>query len=129
MIKGIGIDSVEKNRVTKIFCKYGQKFQEKVLGLNEIHELSSKSGEHQKARYLSNNFACKEAVSKALGLGFREGVSLKEIEVLRDKKGKPHVKLSGNTQKISYELGMTNMHITITDTEHTSTALVIGESI
>jgi len=128
MIKGIGIDSVEKGRVSKIFSKYGKKFQNRVLGPNELKEMTSKSGAAQQVRYLSNNFACKEALSKALGLGFSNGVSLKEIEVLRDKKGKPYIKLSGNTQKISNTLDMHYLHVTITDTRNISTAFVIGES-
>ena len=68
-------------------------------------------------------------MSKALGLGFTNGVSLKEIEVLRDGRGKPYIALSGNTQKISNKLDMRNLHVTITDTRDTSTAFVIGESL
>ena len=129
MIKGIGIDSVEKDRISKIFSKYGKKFSKRILGPNEIKEMGSKSGAAQQVRYLSNNFACKEALSKALGLGFTNGVSLKEIEVLRDGRGKPYIVLSGNTQKISNKLDMRNLHVTITDTRDISTAFVIGESL
>ena len=39
MIKGIGIDSVEKDRVSKIFSKYGKKFPKRILGPNEIKEM------------------------------------------------------------------------------------------
>ena len=67
--------------------------------------------------------------SKTLGLGFTNGVSLKEIEVLRDGKGKPYIVLSGNTQKISNKLDIRNLHVTITDTRDISTAFVIGESL
>ena len=129
MIKGIGIDSVEKDRVFKIFSKYGKKFPKRILGPNEIKEMGSKSGATQQVRYLSNNCACKEALSKTLGLGFTNGVSLKEIEVLRDGKGKPYIVLSGNTQKISNKLDIRNLHVTITDTRDISTAFVIGESL
>lgn len=129
MIKGIGIDSVEKDRVSKIFSKYGKKFPKRILSPNEIKEMGSKSGAAQQVRYLSNNFACKEALSKTLGLGFTNGVSLKEIEVLRDGKGKPYIILSGNTQKISNKLDIRNLHVTITDTRDISTAFVIGESL
>jgi len=47
MIKGIGIDSVEKDRVSKIFSKYGKKFPKRILGPNEIKEMGSKSGAAQ----------------------------------------------------------------------------------
>ena len=127
MIKGIGIDSIEKDRIYRILSKHGYKFQDKILGPEEKKEIEIKSSQLQKARYLSNNFACKEALSKALGLGFAGGVSFKEIQILRDPKGKPYIKLSGNTKKISNKLDIQNIYVSITDTSNLSTAFVIGE--
>ena len=127
MIKGIGIDSVDQDRMARIFSRYGQKFQDKILGPSEKEELKIRSHKFQKIRYLSNNFACKEAFSKVLGLGFREGVSLKEIEILRNKNGKPYIHLSGNTHKIADRLEIKNINVSITDTNNLSTAFVIGE--
>ena len=127
MIKGIGIDSIEQDRIYRILSKYGYRFQDKILGPEEKKEIEIKSNKFQKVRYLSNNFACKEALSKALGLGIAGGVSFKEIQILRDPKGKPHVKLSGNTKKISNKLDIQNIYVSITDTSNLSTAFVIGE--
>ena len=127
MIKGIGIDSVDQDRMARIFSRYGQKFQDKILGPSEKEELKIRSHKFQKIRYLSNNFACKEAFSKVLGLGFREGVSLKEIEILRNESGKPYIHLSGNTHKIADRLEIKNINVSITDTNNLSTAFVIGE--
>lgn len=39
MITGIGIDSVDQDRITKIYSKFGQKFQDKILGPSEKEEL------------------------------------------------------------------------------------------
>ena len=128
MITGIGIDSVDQDRITKIYSKFGQKFQDKILGASEKEELKNKSNYFQKIRYLSNNFAGKEALSKALGTGFSEGVSLKEIEVLRDERGKPYIHLSGNTHAIAISLNLDKINLSITDTKNLSTAFVIGES-
>ena len=127
MIKGIGIDSVDQDRMARIFSRYGQKFQDKILGPSEKEELKIRSHKFQKIRYLSNNFACKEAFSKVLGLGFREGVCLKEIEILRNENGKPYIHLSGNTHKIADRLEIKNINVSITDTNNLSTAFVIGE--
>ena len=127
MIKGIGIDSVDQDRMARIFSRYGQKFQDKILGPSEKEELKIRSQKFQKIRYLSNNFACKEAFSKVLWLGFREGVSLKEIEILRNENGKPYIHLSGNTHKIADRLEIKNINVSITDTNNLSTAFVIGE--
>ena len=127
MIKGIGIDSVEKDRVSKIFSKYGERFQNKILSSNEKKEIIMKLSKLSKIRYLSNNFAGKEALSKVLGLGFSEGVSLKEIEILRNPKGKPYISLLGKTKIIAKDLDIKNLEVTITDTKNISTAFVIGE--
>ena len=127
MIKGIGIDSIEQDRIHRILSKYGYRFQNKILGPEENKEIEIKPNQFQKVRYLSNNFACKEALSKALGLGITGGVSFKEIQILRDPKGKPYVNLSGNTKKISNKLDIQNIYVSITDTSNLSTAFVIGE--
>jgi holo-[acyl-carrier protein] synthase len=99
----------------------------KSLGQKKKKEIEIKSNQFQKARYLSNNFACKEALSKVLGLGLAGGVSFKEIQILRDRRGKPYINLSGDTKKISNNLGIQNIYVSITDTSNLSTAFVIGE--
>jgi holo-[acyl-carrier protein] synthase len=127
MIKGIGIDSVDQDRISKIFIKYGKRFQDRILGPREKRDFEKKINQIQKIRYLSNNFACKEAFSKVLGLGFSKGVAIKEIEILRNDNGKPYIHLTGNTQKISNKLNIQNINVSITDTKDLSTAFVTGE--
>ncbi len=129
MIKGIGVDSVEKDRISKIYAKHGHRFQEKILSSSEKIELTKKPNDFSKIRYLSNNFACKEALSKVLGLGFTQGVSMKEIEVLRSEKGRPFINLLGKTKEIARDLNIKNITVSITDTKNTSTAFVVGEEI
>lgn len=127
MIKGIGIDSVDQDRISKIFIKYGKRFQDRILGPREKRDFEKKINQIQKIRYLSNNFACKEAFSKVLGLGFSKGVAIKEIEILRNDNGKPYIHLTGNTRKISNRLNIQNINVSITDTNDLSTAFVTGE--
>ena len=127
MIQGIGIDSVDKIRVFEIFSKYGERFQEKILSHDERKEIVMKLTDSSKIRYLSNNFAGKEALSKVLGLGISEGISLKEIEILRNSKGKPYINLLGRTKEIAMSLNIQKLMISITDTQDISTAFVIGE--
>ena len=129
MIKGIGVDSVEKDRISKIYAKHVHRFQEKILSSSEKRELTMKPNNFSKIRYLSNNFACKEALSKVLGLGFTQGVSMKEIEVLRNEKGSPFINLLGKTREIARDLNIKNITVSITDTKNTSTAFVVGEEI
>ena len=127
MIKGIGIDSIEQDRISRVLSKYGQRFQDKILGPQEKKEIEIKLTQFQKVRYLSNNFACKEAFSKALGLGFSDGIFPKEIEILRDTQGKPYIHLSGNAKKLTNKLDIQKINVSVTDTSNLSTAFVIGE--
>ena len=126
MINGVGVDILEKERVFKIHKKYGKRFQERVLGDSEIKAIEGKSLNNQ-IRFISNNFACKEAVAKALGLGFTEGISLKEIEILRKPSGQPFITLNGNTDKVAKKIGIKKFHVSISDTKKLSMAFVVGE--
>ena len=126
MINGVGVDILEKERVFKIHKKYGKRFQERVLGDSEIKAIEGKSLNNQ-IRFISNNFACKEAVAKALGLGFTEGISLKEIEILRKPSGQPFITLNGNTDKVAKNIGIKKFHVSISDTKKLSMAFVVGE--
>tara|TARA_A100001035_G_scaffold192471_1_gene153812 strand:- start:1778 stop:2158 length:381 start_codon:yes stop_codon:yes gene_type:complete len=126
MINGVGVDILEKERVFTIHKKYGKRFQERVLGDSEIKAIEGKSLNNQ-IRFISNNFACKEAVAKALGLGFTEGISLKEIEILRKSSGQPFITLNGNTDKVAKNIGIKKFHVSISDTKKLSMAFVVGE--
>ena len=128
MIKGIGIDLVDKSRIKNIHSKHGIRFEHKILSLKELEELS-KRNDSNKISYLSNNFACKEACSKVLGKGFSNGVKLKDIEVLRNSNGGPFINLNGEASLIANDLKINNIHVSITDSKETSIAFVIGESL
>ena len=127
MIKGVGTDFLEKSRVENIFLKFGSKFVDKILSKKESYEFSKKINLTKKVSYLSNNFACKEAVSKVLGTGFSQGILMKDIEILRSKSGSPYAKLHGEAEKVAMEKGLEVFHLTITDTKDYSLAFAIGE--
>ena len=126
MIKGIGIDLVDKSRIKDIYSKRGKRFENKILTLKELEELSTRN-DSNKISYLSNNFACKEACSKALGKGFSNGVKFKDIEVLRNSSGGPFINLKGEASVIANDLKINNIHVSITDSKESSMAFVIGE--
>lgn len=82
---GIGNDIIEINRIEKAIKKTN--FITKVFTENEIKLFEIKG---KRAEFFAGRFAAKEAVSKALGTGFRE-FSLTDIEILNDSLGKPYV--------------------------------------
>lgn len=88
MIKGIGIDIIEIDRIAKAIERHGEHFVNRLFTRNEQLPVSS-----QNPAYFAGRFAAKEAIVKALGTGFR-GISWLDIEVLNDSVGKPYVNLS-----------------------------------
>jgi len=128
MIKGIGVDLVDKSRINDIYFKHGLRFENKILSLKELEELSARN-DSNKISYLSNNFACKEACSKVLGKGFSNGTKFKDIEVLRNSDGGPFINLYGEASVLAKNLEINNVHVSITDSKESSIAFVIGESL
>lgn len=87
MIKGIGIDIVEIERVQKIVDR-GERFAKKVLTPKEF-EVYQDLSDHRKVEYLGGRFSIKESFSKAMGTGLGKQVSFQDVETLWDELGKP----------------------------------------
>jgi len=120
MIIGIGIDLIEIERIKKACAK-----EAFLLRSFTSAEIECIGGREERA---AGNFAVKEAVSKAMGTGFR-GMSLNEIEVLRDDLGKPFVRLYGRAGAMAEALGIARWHVSISNTKTLATAYVIGEGV
>lgn len=123
MIIGIGIDIIEIYRIEKVVQRTPS-FIEKSFTSNEIKYFESKG---LKANVIAGNFSAKEAISKAIGTGFR-GFGLKDIEVLRDELGKPFVKLSDKIYEL-LDLKDINIHISISHSKENAIAYAIMEAI
>ena len=119
VIVGIGTDIIEINRVIKACEK--ERFLHWVFTEQEIALFD------QKPSRCASNFAVKEAVVKVLGTGFNK-ITPKEIEVLRDKQGKPFVKLYQKAKEKQEELGITRILVTLSDTKEYVVAYAIGEA-
>ena len=87
MIRGIGLDIVELERVEKIM-KRTKSFEKKVLTERELAIFQTLSP-RRKVEFLAGRFAAKEAYSKANGTGLGEGCALHQIEILKNETGKP----------------------------------------
>jgi holo-[acyl-carrier protein] synthase len=89
MILGVGVDIIEIERVAEIIEQYGQRFYNKVFTDEEVMYCLSKA---KPAQHFAARFAAKEAFSKAIGTGLGKGLMLKDIEIIRNKNGKPSIK-------------------------------------
>lgn len=90
MIKGIGIDIVELERIEKIRL-HQIRFPQRILTKEEFETFQSLS-ETRKTEFLAGRFAAKEAFSKAMGTGIGKDLSLHDMEIGTDNKGKPFFK-------------------------------------
>tara|TARA_B100000029_G_scaffold314496_1_gene306896 strand:- start:189 stop:584 length:396 start_codon:yes stop_codon:yes gene_type:complete len=91
-IYGIGTDIVNIKRLEKSLKKNGNRFRDKIFSSNEINYCTSKKNP---IPFYAKRFAAKEALTKALGLGFRKGLNFKNIEIVNNKYGKPLIRLKG----------------------------------
>ena len=123
MIIGIGTDIIEINRIEKAIMRTSS-FIEKSFTSNEIEYFKSKG---LKGNVIAGNFAAKEAISKAIGTGFR-GFGLKDIEVLRDELGKPVVNLSYKIYKL-LDIKEFNIHVSISHSKENAIAYAVMEVI
>jgi len=125
VILGIGVDIVELRRIKKIIEDEGKKesFLNKLFNDEEIEYFKSRNF---KVEYIAGRFAAKEAVSKALGTGFRN-FEFKDITITRDELGKPEVILKNNAHNIAREKGKYKFHISISHGEDSAIAYVIME--
>ena len=124
MIYGVGTDIVNISRIKKM--KSLKSFSEKILSVNEL-KMSSIFDEDKLIRYLAKQFACKEALSKAFGTGIRKPILFKELEILRDKKGKPYFNPLGDVKKTIINLGITKTHVSLADESDYAIAFAILE--
>ena len=102
MIYGIGIDIIEIERIQKAIQKYS--FLKRTFTQYEI-QYYQKKGCH--AETLSGLFAAKEAVSKAIGTGFRSFSPI-DIEIQHNEQNKPSVNLSPKLQEILQQMHIAN---------------------
>ena len=124
MIFGIGTDIVEITRIEEITSL--EKFAGRILSENEQHIFASMN-DSKKIRYISKQFAGKEAISKALGTGINRDVSFNNIEILRDDDGMPFFNPINQLDNLIADLGITKTHVSLADENHYAIAIAVLE--
>ena len=124
MIYGIGIDIIDNRRIEETIIKFGNKFKTRCFSKNEIKKSEKKINS---VNSFSKIYAAKEACAKALGTGFRRGITWKDIEIINDSLGKPmvvlHNKAKTRLSKIANK--QYNIKLSISDEKNYSIANVI----
>ena len=125
MIVGLGVDIAEVERVKGAIERHGKTFLRRVYTPREIEYCE---GFKNKFERYAGRFAAKEAAMKALGTGWGRGVRWVDLEVVRERSGRPTLTLSGEAKKIAAQLGVKHIALSITHTEKQALAQVIFES-
>ena len=126
MIYGIGIDLVKVPRLAAALERYGERFLARVFTPGEI--ACCQARRRGGAAAFALRFAAKEAFSKALGVGLRQGgIFWREVEVVPDSRGKPELRVSGRAAALCTAAGITRMHLSLTDEDQQALAVVILE--
>jgi holo-[acyl-carrier protein] synthase len=124
MIVGTGVDVAEVPRIRASIERFGAKFIDRIYTPAEIAYVERKANRFE--RYAAR-FAAKEAGMKAIGTGWKRGVTWQDFEVANLPSGKPTLWLHGVAAQVAAKLGVRNISLSITHTGQLGMAQVILE--
>ena len=131
MIIGLGSDLCNIERIASSLERFGSRFTNRVF--TDVENAKAARRPHTRAGTYAKRFAAKEAFSKAVGIGFKRGVFMKDIGVVNAPSGAPTLALTGGAKARLEELtppGHTvTVHLTLTDDHPWAQAFVILEAI
>ncbi len=118
----VGIDIIEIDRVARTLARFGERFLQRVYTEAEIAYCRGKPSR------LAARFAAKEATAKALGVGifWREGVYWRDVEVIRDRRGKPDIRLHGSALERAQQEGLTHWALSLSHSQDYAVAMVVA---
>lgn len=119
---GLGVDIVEIERMRAILNRTPS-FRKKVFSEDEQIYCDGKG---MPEIHYAMRFAAKEAVLKALGTGFSEGIGARDVEVVRNAKGKPSVALYGRAKEVADELGVIELPLSLSYTHAEAVACAMA---
>src|SRR3954468_24693270 len=109
-IVGTGIDITECLRIAQMIERHGELFITRVYTPDEIQYCQSRK---QSTQHFAGRWTAKEAVLKAVGTGWRRGISWREVEIRNEPGGKPIVLLRGGVRDVADEMGVGQILISI----------------
>ena len=121
MIFGIGTDIVSVSRIEEALARHGERFAERILAATELEEYRHSA---KPPHFLAKRFAAKEAAAKALGTGFRDGMTMRDFVVTHDELGKPLLGFTGRADSYCREQGVGESFLSISDEKRHALAFV-----
>lgn len=124
MIVGTGVDITDVKRIQQALDRFGERFLARVYTPEEVRYCQARQNV---AERLAARFAAKEAGMKAIGTGWRGGITWQDFEVTRQPGGRPSLRLSGRAAEIAATLGCRRTHLSLSHTTGQAIAFVILE--
>jgi holo-[acyl-carrier protein] synthase len=124
MIIGTGIDLAEVPRIRASIERFGAKFTVRIYTERERAYVERKANKYE--RYAAR-FAAKEAGMKAIGTGWRGGITWQDFEVTNLPTGKPTLAFHGKAAEVAARLGVKHVSLSLTHTAEQGMAFVILE--
>ncbi|MCR9245556.1 MAG: holo-ACP synthase [bacterium] len=125
MIAGIGVDTVEIERIEALWRRGSERFLARVYTAGERDYCLAR---HRPGESLAARFCAKEAVMKCLGTGWTAGLTFRSIEVERASDGQVTVRLHGAAAERAQKLGVQRVHLSLTHDGNVATAFAIAET-
>lgn len=124
-VVALGLDLVQIDRLAEMLERRGDRLLERLFTDAERAYCDRRK---RRATHYAGRFAVKEAVMKALGTGWAQGVRWRDIEVVRQPGRAPELALHGASARIARERGIARIHITITHDAGLAAAVAVAES-
>jgi holo-[acyl-carrier protein] synthase len=118
-----GIDLTEVARIGRMVAEHGDSFLSRCFTEPERAYAGDRK---RRDEHLAARFAAKEAVLKALGTGWSNGIAWTDVEVVLLPSGQPTVHLSGRAAEVAAGRGITAWLLSLSHTETHAVASVIG---
>ena len=115
---------VPDRRIERALQRYGDRFLDRIF---TPVERARSEGKVTRAASYAKRFAAKEALSKAMGTGFRFPVTLQNMSIVQDRRGKPGFEFHPRLQAMVDDEGIKGHHVTISDEKSLACACVVLE--
>ena len=124
MILGLGTDVCQIERVGRYVERYGERFLRRCFTPDEVAYCRAHRNQPEQ---FAARIAAKEAASKALGTGWRQGVHWKCFEVVSQPSGKPTLRIHGRAAELASQMGVRGTHVSLTHDAGVAVAVVVFE--
>ncbi|OQW56944.1 MAG: holo-ACP synthase [Proteobacteria bacterium HN_bin10] len=117
MIIGIGSDIIDIRRIERTLARFGDRFVQRIY--TEKERARAERRPHERAATYAKRFAAKEACSKALGTGLKQGVFWRDMGVANLPSGQPTMILTGGAARrlalLTPPGHVAHIHVSLTD--------------